>query len=72
MFAPPASAGAPPGDLISFPFAHPIQSLTDPHARRIPVPLPGGVAQGPDGAIYATTMSPVPAPVGAVVRVTAG
>jgi hypothetical protein len=72
MFAPPASATAPPGDLISFPFAHPIQSLTDPHALRVPVSLPGGVAQGPDGAIYATTMSPVPAPVGAVVRVTAG
>lgn len=71
MFA-PASAGGPPGDLIRFPFAHPIQSLTDPHALRVRAPLPGGVAQGPDGAIYATTMSPVPAPVGAVVRVTAG
>jgi hypothetical protein len=72
MFAPPAGAGTPPGDLVSFPFAHPIQSLTDPNATRIPLPLPGGVAQGPDGAIYATTMSPVPAPAGAVVRVTAG
>jgi hypothetical protein len=71
MFAPPTSPG-PPGDLVSFPFAHPIQSLTDPNATRIPLPLPGGVAQGPDGAIYATTMSPVPAPAGAVVRVTTG
>jgi hypothetical protein len=70
MFAP--HANGLPGDLISFPFAHPIQSLTDPNATRIAVPMPGGVAQGPDGAIYATTMSPVPAPVGAVVRVTAG
>ena len=71
MFAPPA--GSPlPGDLVSFPFAHPMQSLTDPGALRVPVPMPGGVAQGPDGQIYATTMSPVPAPAGTVVRVAAG
>jgi hypothetical protein len=72
MLAPSADAQTPPGDLIRFPFAHPIKSLTDPHALRIPVPLPGGVAQGPDGAIYATTWTPVPSPAGAVVRVTAG
>jgi hypothetical protein len=70
MFYP--NAGRAPGDLISFPFANPIHKVTDPQAVRIAVPLPGGVAQGPDGAIYATTMSPVPAPVGSVVRVTTG
>ncbi len=70
MLAPSANAQTPPGDLVRFPFAHPIQSLTDPHALRIPVPLPGGVAQGPDGAIYATTWTPVASPAGAVVRIT--
>lgn len=72
MLAPSANAQTPPGDLIRFPFAHPIQSLTDPHALRIPLPLPGGVAQGPDGAMYATTWTPVASPAGAVVRITAG
>ncbi len=72
MLAPSANAQTPPGDLVRFPFAHPMQSLTDPHALRIPVPLPGGVAQGPDGAIYATTWTPVASPAGAVVRITAG
>jgi hypothetical protein len=72
MFAPPTGGQTMPGDLVKFPFAHPVQSLTDPNAQRIPVPMPGGVAQGPDGAVYATTMSPVPAPAGAVVRITAG
>lgn len=71
MFAPPTGP-TPPGDLVSFPVSDPIHSMTDPQLTRIGVPMPGGVAQGPDGAIYATTMSPVPAPIGGVVRVNAG
>jgi hypothetical protein len=60
----PNSAGAP-GDIVRIPFKQP----TDLH--RIGggmLPLPGGIAQGPNGAMYVTTNSASPDP-GAVVQV---
>jgi hypothetical protein len=64
MFAPTAG---PPGDLVRIPFAHPSQ-LT--HIGAGMLPLPGGIAQGPDGAMYVTINSSSPDPgSGAVVRV---
>jgi hypothetical protein len=63
MFQP--NAGAAPGDIVSIPFKHPT------HLHRIGggmLPLPGGIAQGPDGSMYVTTNSSSPEP-GAVVKV---
>ena len=65
MFEPTAG---PPGDLVRIPFSNPT-SLT--HIGGGSLPVPGGIAQGPDGAIYVsigsadTTLNG-----GAVVRVT--
>lgn len=57
----------PPGDLVRIPFSDPTQ-LEHVGAGRLPVP--GGVAQGPDGAIYVTVGSAANnALFGAVVRV---
>lgn len=56
----------PPGDLVRIPFASPTQLE---HIGGGQLPLPGGVAQGPDGAIYVTVGAAANAPVGAVVRV---
>jgi hypothetical protein len=67
MFAP---TSGPPGDLVRIPFAHPDQ-LT--HIGAGMLPLPGGIAQGPDGAMYVTVNSSSPvAGSGAVVRVSGG
>ena len=64
MFAPTAGA---PGDLVSIPFRHPT------HLSRLgagQLPLPGGIAQGPNGDLYVTVNSASPTPgSGAVVRV---
>jgi hypothetical protein len=50
MFTP---TSGPPGDLVRIPFAHPDQ-LT--HIGAGMLPLPGGIAQGPDGAMYVSQL----------------
>lgn len=61
----PNPTGAP-GDVVRIPFRHPTQ------LNRIGLgllPLPGGIAQGPDGAIYVSVNSANPDPgSGAVVK----
>jgi hypothetical protein len=62
----PNAAGAP-GDLARAPFDHP-NMIT--HLGGGSIPLPGGIAQGPDGAMYVSTGSADPTPnSGAIVRV---
>ncbi len=62
----PNSAG-PPGDVIRIPFFSP---TTIAHIGGGSLPLPGGIAQGPDGAMYVTINSASPvAGSGAVVRI---
>ena len=64
LFAP---TSGPPGDLVRIPFSDPSQ-LT--HVAGGHLPLPGGVAVGPDGALYVTVNSANPQEgSGAVVRV---
>lgn len=64
LFAP---TSGPPGDLVRIPFSDPSQ-LT--HVAGGQLPLPGGVAVGPDGALYVTVNSANPHEgSGAVVRV---
>ncbi|MGE5156143.1 MAG: ScyD/ScyE family protein, partial [Betaproteobacteria bacterium] len=64
MFAPTAG---PPGDVVRIPFRHPTQL---DHVGAGSLPLPGGIAQGPDGAMYVSINSADPdAGSGAVVRV---
>lgn len=61
------NAGGPPGDLVRIPFNDP--SVME-HVGAGQLPFPGGVAQGPDGALYVTTGSTgSSAAIGAVVRV---
>ena len=61
----PNSAG-PPGDVVVIPFQHPSQIT---HLGGGSLPLPGGIAQGPDGRMYVTINSAGPVPgSGAVVR----
>jgi sugar lactone lactonase YvrE len=56
----------PPGDIVRIPFASP--STHDRFgAGRLAVP--GGIAQGPDGAMYVTVGSAAPGAHGAVMRV---
>lgn len=62
----PNGATAPPGDVVRIPFEHPNQ-LT--HFGGGMLPLPGGIAQGPDGAMYVSINSADPTPgSGAIVR----
>lgn len=64
MFAPTAG---PPGDLVRIPFGDPAHL---DHIGAGSLPLPGGIAQGPDGAMYVSINSASPVPgSGAVVRV---
>jgi hypothetical protein len=66
MFAP---TSGPPGELVRIPFGDP--SHLD-HIGAGSLPLPGGVAQGPDGAMYVSINSASPVlDSGAIVRVTA-
>jgi glucose/arabinose dehydrogenase len=66
MFAP--NPAGPPGDLVRIPFSDP--SHLD-HIGLGSLPLPGNVAQGPDGAMYVSINTASSAPDdGAVVRVT--
>ncbi|MDQ6686766.1 MAG: ScyD/ScyE family protein, partial [Actinomycetota bacterium] len=63
------NAAGPPGDLAMAPFRHP-SGIT--HLGGGALPLPGGIAQGPDGAMYVSTGSADTNPhSGAVVRVAA-
>jgi len=63
MFAPTAG---PPGDVVRIPFGNPAQ-LDRFGAGSLP--LPGGIAQGPDGAMYVSINSASPVPgSGAIVR----
>jgi hypothetical protein len=48
------NASGPPGDLVRIPFANPGQKT---HIGGGHVPFPGGVVQGPDGAMYVTVNS---------------
>jgi hypothetical protein len=65
MFQPTAG---PPGDLVRIPFANPAAVQ---HIGGGALPLPGGIAQGPDGSMYVTIGSANVAPnSGAVVKVT--
>jgi hypothetical protein len=64
MFEP---ASGPPGDLVRIPFANPAAVQ---HIGGGSLPVPGGIAQGPDGAMYVTVGSAATAPgSGAVVKV---
>jgi hypothetical protein len=64
MFQPTAGA---PGDVVRIPFRHPTH-LTRIGGGRLP--LPGGIAQGPDGDMYVSIGSADPAPgAGAIVRI---
>lgn len=65
----PTTQGAP-GDLVRIPFRRPA-AVT--HLGQGQVILPGGIAQGPDGAMYVTTHTADPTPgSGQVVRVSTG
>lgn len=59
----------PPGDIVRIPFAHP---TTQDHFGSGRLPLPGGIAQGPDGAMYVTVGSAAPGVSGGVMRVAVG
>jgi hypothetical protein len=64
MFQP---ENGPPGDLVRIPFANPAAVQ---HIGGGSLPVPGGVAQGPDGAMYVTVGSAATAPgSGAVMKV---
>jgi glucose/arabinose dehydrogenase len=68
MFQP--NTGGAPGDLARIPFDSP---TTIDRVGGGSLPLPGGVAQGPDGALYVTVGSADPTPnAGAVARVAFG
>ena len=57
----------PPGDVVRIPFADP---TTQDHFGFGQLPVPGGIAQGPDGAMYVTIGSAAPGANGAVMRLT--
>lgn len=60
------NAAGPPGDVVRIPFEHPSQLE---HVGGGHLPFPGGVAQGPDGAVYVTINSTSTSKaIGAVVR----
>jgi hypothetical protein len=56
----------PPGDIVEIPFSNPTQQT---HIGSGHLPVPGGIAQGPDGAMYVTVGSSAPGIAGAVMRV---
>lgn len=59
-------AATPPGDVVRIPWNHPTRQQ---HLGFGSIPLPGGIAQGPDGAMYVTTGSAAPGNAGGVVRI---
>lgn len=56
----------PPGDVVRIPFANP---ATQDRFGFGQLAVPGGIAQGPDGAMYVTVGSSAPGTSGAVFRV---
>jgi hypothetical protein len=65
MFAGGPSA-TPPGDIVRIPLHHP---TVQDHFGAGRLAVPGGIAQGPDGAMYVTVGSSAPGVNGAVMRV---
>jgi hypothetical protein len=65
MFAGGLNA-TPPGDIVRIPFDEPTDKDHFGFGR---LPVPGGIAQGPDGAMYVTVGSSAPGVNGAVMRV---
>jgi hypothetical protein len=65
MFAGGTTAN-PPGDVVVIPFRHP---EFQKHLGAGRLPLPGMIAQGPDGAMYVTTGSSAPDSAGGVSRI---
>jgi hypothetical protein len=64
-----ANQAGPPGDAVRVPIPNP---ATAEHIGGHQLPLRGGIAQGPDGAMYVTVFSTgTYDPVGAVKRVAA-
>lgn len=62
----PAAAG-PPGDVVKIPFATPTVRTRIGGGQ---LPLPGGIAQGPDGSMYVSVGSADPTPnAGAIIKV---
>ncbi|HEX4525653.1 MAG TPA: ScyD/ScyE family protein [Gaiellaceae bacterium] len=56
----------PPGDVVTIPFSNPSQHTRIGFGQ---LPVPGGIAQGPDGAMYVTVGSSAPGASGGVMRV---
>lgn len=56
----------PPGDVVKIPFSNPSSHTRIGYGQ---LPLPGGIAQGPDGAMYVTVGSAAPGVSGGVMRV---
>lgn len=65
MFAGGLSA-TPPGDIVRIPFTDP---TSQDHFGSGQLPVPGGIAQGPDGAMYVTVGASAPGVNGGVMRV---
>jgi glucose/arabinose dehydrogenase len=65
MFAGGLNA-TPPGDIVRIRFHHPTRQ---DHIGAGRLAVPGGIAQGPDGAMYVTVGSAAPGANGAVMRV---
>lgn len=63
------TSATPPGDVVTMPFAHPSRQA---HYGFGQLPVPGGIAQGPDGAMYITVGSAAPGMAGGVVRLHVG
>lgn len=56
----------PPGDIVKIPFWNPSSHTRIGFGQ---LPVPGGIAQGPDGAMYVTVGSSAPGVAGGVMRV---
>jgi hypothetical protein len=59
-------AATPPGDIVEIPFSHPTQHTRIGFGQ---LAVPGGIAQGPDAAMYVTVGSSAPGASGGVMRV---
>jgi hypothetical protein len=59
-------SATPPGDIVEIPFSNPDQHTRIGFGQ---LPVPGGIAQGPDGAMYVTVGSSAPGASGGVMRV---
>jgi glucose/arabinose dehydrogenase len=59
-------AAPTPGDVVKIPFSHPSHHTRIGFGKLL---LPGGIAQGPDGAMYVTVGSAAPGVSGGVMRI---